>query len=62
MNKSTKMCVCVCGLLFVLQLEGFVALPQRVTLFGERDVSCLQLLQQPLALTEPARENGLLHI
>lgn len=52
------MCV---SLLFMLQLESFMVLPQCVVLFGETDVSCLQLLQQPLALTEPA-QNNLLHI
>lgn len=52
---------CVRGLLFVLQLQCFAALPQSVVLFGERDVSRLQLLQQPLALVEPAQGIDLLH-
>lgn len=56
-NKSLKTCV----LLFVLQLQRFVVLPQSVALFGEGDVSRLQLFQQPLALVEPAQENDLLH-
>lgn len=48
-------------LLFLLQLQRFMASPQGVVLLGERDVSHLQLLQHPLALAEPAQENKLLH-
>lgn len=39
----------------MLQLQSLQAPPQGVGLFGERDVGRLQLLQQPLALVEPAR-------
>lgn len=34
-----------------------MVLPQRLALFGERDVSRLQLLQQPLALVEPEQRS-----
>lgn len=56
-----KQCNMLIWLLLLLQLECFMVLPQSVVLFDERDVSHLQLLQHPLALTEPAQENNLLH-
>lgn len=40
----------------MLQLQVFVVLPQTVVLLGERDVSCLQVLQQTLAVVEPVME------
>lgn len=49
--------MCVCVTLVLLQLEGFVALLQGVRLFGERNMSRLHLLQQPLRLIEPAEQN-----
>lgn len=56
-GNKCRTCVCVWGTLVLLQLEGFVALLQGVRLFGERNVSRLHLLQQPLRLIEPAEQN-----
>lgn len=56
-GNKCRTCVCVCGTLVLLQLEGFVVLLQGVRLFGERNVSRLHLLQQPLRLIEPAEQN-----
>lgn len=48
--------VCLRGLLVLLLLECLVALPQSVALFGETNVSSLQLLQQSLGFVKPAQK------
>lgn len=44
-------------LLVVLQLQRLVVPPEGVVVLGERGVSCLQLLQQTLALVEPVERH-----